>query len=100
MKEQDNPSLSYYNKGEKPMFKDVFSNENLLQAFKRYKEEVCSTCKAKCNEDFKGICVVHSQNGLGLNCIDYDKDETKIVPNDKNIEVTAKRKKPLMRNII
>ena len=69
----------------------------LQELFKRYKKEICSTCKAKeCN---KGICIVQGKI-LKVQCLDYVRDETKINKLEKPIIPTAKHTKPVMENLI
>lgn len=88
------------------MLEEVFKEENLLEAFKRYREEICSTCKTECTENLHGICVVYTgksndkTSGRGLYCIDYKKDETKIKPTEKPIIPTAKHTKPIMDKLV
>lgn len=67
--------------------------------FEKYVEEVCSTCKAKCNESNKGIYVVFGEDKK-VQCIDYIKDETKIKKPEKQLVTTAKHTKPVMRDIV
>ena len=58
--------------------------------YKRYIEEICSTCKAE--ECVKGICRLES-NILEVKCVDYIKDETKIKPIERELKVTARKSK-------
>lgn len=81
------------------MLEEIFKEEKLIDAFKRYREEICSTCKTNCTDKLKGICIVKT-NVLGLQCIDYDKDETKIKPQEKQLITTAKHTKPIMEKLV
>jgi len=69
----------------------------LQDLFKRYSEEICTTCKAK--ECVKGICVVQS-NILQVQCVDYIKDENKIKPSEKEILPTANKRRIRLSEII
>ena len=61
--------------------------------YEDYAEHICTTCKAE--ECGKGICVLQS-NHLGVKCVDYIKDETKIKKLEKQLYTTAKQRKSLM----
>lgn len=59
-----------------------------MNIFEDYKKQICTTCKAEeCN---KGICMLVSDH-LEVKCVDYIKDETKIVELEKDIFPTAKK---------
>lgn len=62
--------------------------------FEEYVEHICTTCKAE--ECEKGICMLQS-NHLGVKCVDYVKDETKIKKLEKQLCITGKQYKPLMK---
>ena len=68
----------------------------LEDIFERYVKEICSTCKAKCG---RGICVVYGKE-LEVQCVDYEKDETKVKAPPEKLIIRANKNKPLMRNII
>lgn len=68
----------------------------LEDVFKRYVKEICSTCKAKCD---KGICVVYGKE-LIVQCVDYEKDETKIKEKEPMLPITANKRRPLMKGFI
>ena len=77
--------------------------KTFLESIKKYKEEVCSTCKTECNEGLSGICVIcgkDDREGFGVQCVDYLKDETKIKPLEKPIIPTAKHTKPIMDKLV
>lgn len=62
--------------------------------YEEYAEHICTTCKAEeCN---KGICMLVSDH-LGVKCVDYIKDETKIIEPEKELQVTARRTKRIDR---
>lgn len=63
---------------------------------KEYVEKVCSTCKGECH---KGITFIFGETKK-VQCVDYVKDETKINKSEKDLIVTAKKKRPLMKNIL
>lgn len=67
--------------------------------FEEYVEKVCSTCKAKCDESNQGIYMIYGE-GKSVQCVDYVKDETKIDKYKKHLEVTAKKQKPIMKNLV
>lgn len=68
----------------------------LQDIFEKYKEEICSVCKGNCT---KGICIVYGKC-LEVQCVDYEKDETKIKAPPEKLINRAKKQKPLMRNIV
>lgn len=58
--------------------------------YEEYAEHICTTCKAEeCN---KGICMLVSDH-LGVKCVDYIKDETKIIETEKEILPTVHTKR-------
>lgn len=58
--------------------------------YEEYAEHICTTCKAE--ECGKGICMLLSDH-LGVKCVDYEKDESKIKPLEKEILPTAHTKR-------
>ena len=58
--------------------------------YEEYAEHICTTCKAK--ECSKGICKLQSDH-LGVKCVDYVKDESKIIPLEKEVLPTAHTKR-------
>ena len=63
---------------------------------KEFVEEICSTCKGKCE---RGITFI--MNGdKAVKCVDYVKDETKIDKTGKPLYSTAKKDKPVMKNLV
>ena len=60
------------------------------EIYKRYIEEICTTCKAE--ECTKGICRLISDI-VEVKCVDYIKDETKIKPIERELKVTARKNK-------
>ena len=60
--------------------------------FENYANKICPTCKGECH---KGICVVFG-NETKVQCVDYEKDESKIKKPESKLERTAKQKKSLM----
>lgn len=64
--------------------------------FEEYVEKVCSTCKGECH---KGITFVFGETKK-VQCVDYVKDETKINKPKKELNVTAKKSKPVMRDLV
>ena len=65
----------------------------LQELFKKYRDEICSTCKGKCE---KGICILQSSI-LEVKCVDYVRDEMKIKKPPDEPKIKAKRHKPVMR---
>lgn len=54
-----------------------------------FKQEMCSYCKnTKCS---KSLIIVKEPNCKCYKCNEYCKDETKIIPYEKPLQVTAKR---------
>lgn len=68
----------------------------MKEILKEFVEEVCSTCKGECH---KGITFVFGE-AKKVQCVDYVKDETKIDKYKKHLEVTAKKQKPIMKNLV
>ena len=62
--------------------------------YEEYAEHICTTCKAK--ECGKGICMLQSDH-LGVRCVDYEKDETKIKAPEQEILPTAHTKRKSIR---
>ncbi len=61
-----------------------------MDIFEEYAKQICITCKAEeCN---KGICMLMSDH-LGVKCVDYVKDESKIIPLEKEVLPTAHTKR-------
>ena len=68
-----------------------------MNIFEDYKKQICTTCKAEeCN---KGICMLVSDN-LEVKCVDYIKDETKIIEPEKDIFPTAKKINPVNKRFM
>ena len=63
---------------------------------KEYVEKVCSTCKGECH---KGITFVFGETKK-VQCVDYVKDETKVKKPEKELNVTAKKSKPVMKDLV
>ena len=59
--------------------------------YEEYAEHICTTCKAE--ECGKGICMLMSDR-LEVKCVDYIKDETKIIAPEQKLFPTAKKNKP------
>ena len=69
----------------------------LTDIMNEYKEKVCSTCKEEgCG---KGICIIQGKE-LSVQCLDYIRDETKIREREKILLPTAKKRKPLMKELL
>ena len=66
---------------------------------KEFVEEICPTCKGKCD---KGITFIYGIYGeeKAVRCVDYIKDETKIEKTGKALYTTAKKDKPVMKNLV
>ena len=62
--------------------------------YEEYAEHICTNCKAE--ECTKGICKLVSDH-LEVKCVDYIKDETKIKKLEKQLCITGKQYKPLMK---
>ena len=63
---------------------------------KEFIEEICPICKGKCE---RGITFI--MNGdKAVKCVDYVKDETKIDKTEKALYVTAKKSKPVMKDLV
>lgn len=58
--------------------------------YEEYAEYICTTCKAE--ECGKGICMLIGDS-LEVRCIDYVKDESKIIPLEKEVLPTAHTKR-------
>lgn len=69
----------------------------LTDIMNEYKEKVCSTCKAE--DCGKGICIIQSKD-IEVRCVDYIRDETKIKEREKILLPTAKKRKPLMKELL
>lgn len=68
-----------------------------MDIFEEYAKQICTTCKAKeCN---KGICMLVSDH-LGVKCIDYIKDETKIKALEQELFPTAKKINPVNKRFM
>ena len=63
---------------------------------KRFEEEICTTCKGDC---YKGITFIYGKEDK-VKCVDYIKDETKIVKTESKKITTAKQQKPIMRDLV
>lgn len=64
--------------------------------FDEYVEKVCSTCKGICN---KGIYIVEGKE-RSVKCVNYVKDKNKVDKPQKHLKITAKKSKPIMKNIV
>ena len=67
----------------------------LEDVFERYVKEICSTCKANCG---RGICVVYGET-LQVQCVDYEKDDSKIKPPPEKLINRANKLRPLMKDL-
>jgi hypothetical protein len=68
-----------------------------MDIFEEYAKKMCITCKAeKCD---KGICMLISDH-LEVRCVDYIKDETKIIEPEKDIFPTAKKINPVNKRFM
>lgn len=65
--------------------------------YEEYAEHICTTCKAE--ECSKGICMLQS-NYLGVKCVDYEKDETKIKAPEQELFPTAKKINPVNKRFM
>lgn len=65
---------------------------------KEFLEKVCPTCKSECK---RGITFIKNGNKeVKCKCVDYVKDETKIDKTEKALYVTAKKSKPVMKDLV
>ena len=67
----------------------------MKDVFEEFANKICPTCKAKCG---RGICVVYGET-TEVQCVDYEKDETKIKAPPEKLIVRANRKRPLMKDL-
>lgn len=68
----------------------------MKEILKEFVNEICSTCKGECH---KGITFI--MNAVKeVRCVDYVKDESKIKKPQKDLYSTAKKSKPVMRDIV
>ena len=65
--------------------------------YEEYAEHICTTCKAE--ECGKGICMLQS-NYLGVKCVDYIKDKTKIKAPEQELFPTAKKINPVNKRFM
>ena len=68
----------------------------MKEILKEYVEKVCTTCKGECH---KGITFIIGEEKK-VRCVDYVKDETKIIKTEKQLVTTAKHTKPVMRDLV
>ena len=68
-----------------------------MNIFEDYSKQICTTCKAE--ECSKGICMLVSDH-LEVRCVDYIKDETKIIEQEKDIFPTAKKINPVNKRFM
>ena len=68
----------------------------MKEILKEYVEKVCTTCKGECH---KGITFIIGEEKK-VRCVDYVKDETKIIKPEKHLVTTAKHTKPVMRDLV
>ena len=62
----------------------------------RFTEEICSICKGEC---YNGITFIMNRND-GVKCVNYIKDENKITKPEKQLSVTAEKRRPVMKDLI
>ena len=68
-----------------------------MDIFEEYAKQICTTCKAEeCN---KGICMLVSEH-LEVKCIDYVKDESRIILIQHEVFPTAKKTKPVNKRFM
>ena len=67
-----------------------------MDILNRFKEEICTVCKGKC---YRGITFIMNGNDA-VKCVDYKKDEDKIVKPQKELSVTAEKRKPVMKDLL
>ena len=68
-----------------------------MNIFEDYSKQICTTCKAEeCN---KGICMLVSDH-LEVKCVDYIKDETKIIAPEQKLFPTAKKINPVNKRFM
>lgn len=68
----------------------------MKEILKEFVEEICSTCKGEC---YKGITFIIGEEKK-VRCVDYVKDETKVKKPEKELNVTAKKSKPVMKDLV
>lgn len=68
----------------------------MREILKRFADEICSTCKGECN---KGITFMIGEE-KNVKCVDYIKDESKIIKTPRGQITTAKHNKPIRNNLI
>lgn len=68
----------------------------MKEILKRFVDEICSSCKGECH---KGITFIMSED-KAVRCVDYIKDETKVKKLDRELKTTAKKDKPVMRDLV
>lgn len=68
----------------------------MKEILKEYVEKVCSTCKGECH---KGITFVFGETKK-VQYVDYVKDETKVKKPEKQLITTAKKNKPVMKDLV
>ena len=68
----------------------------MKEILKEFVNQICSTCKGKCD---KGITFIYGEE-KAVRCVDYVKDETKIKKIEKDLHVTAKKSKPVMKDLV
>ena len=61
-----------------------------------FEKKMCPTCKGDCN---KGITFIYGKENI-VKCVDYVKDESKIKKMQKALGVTAKKGKPIMKDLV
>ena len=71
-------------------------DKHMKVTLKKFVDEICSTCKGECH---KGITFIIGEEKK-VRCVDYIKDESKIVKTERNKITTAKREKPIMSNLV
>ena len=67
-----------------------------MDILNRFKEEICTICKGECH---RGITFIMNRNDA-VKCVDYKKDETKIIRPEKQLTVTAEKGKPIMKDLV
>ena len=65
---------------------------------KEFVKEICPTCKGKCE---RGITfILNGNKEVKCKCVDYVKDEKKIEKTGKPLYSTAKKDKPVMKDLV
>lgn len=68
----------------------------MKETLKKFVDEICSTCKGECD---KGITFIIGEEKK-VRCVDYVKDETKIIKTERKKITTAKQQKPIMKDLV